>query len=164
MAEIRLKNFNNDLYKMIKAHAREKGIKLMPLLERLLIEAIRKYLNSDQLDGFKDLHNYNVNYSIKISQRKDGSYIVLVTDQSIGGKRAVPTSYENIANQIRQDYEILPDELIFIERYPEKGKHHSSFYREETYDLITFYWDGREYRNPKKKHLSKKEFNKMINS
>lgn len=164
MAEVRLKNFDEELYQRIKDYANEKGIKLIPLLEKLLIDAIKKYLNIDHLKDFKDLHNYDSKYGIKISQRKDGAYVVVVTELSSDRRFSAQYACEKIANQIRTDYEILPDELIFIERYPEKGRKKSSFYREETYDLISFTWNGREYKNPSRKHLAKKEFRKIINA
>jgi hypothetical protein len=164
MAEVRLKNFDEELYKRIKDYANEKGIKLIPLLEKLLIDAIKKHLNIDQLKDFKDLLNYDSKYGIKISQRKDGAYVVVITELTSDRRFSTKYSYEKIANQIRTDYEILPNELIFIEQYPEKGRKNSSFYREETYDLISFTWNGREYKNPRRKHLPKKEFRKIINS
>lgn len=163
MAEVRLKNFDEELYRRIKDYANERGIKLIPLLEKLLIDAIKKYLNIDQLKDFKDLHNYDSKYGIKISQRKDGGYVVVITDLA-SSQFSTRYSYEKIANQIRTDYEILPNELTFIECYPPKGRKNSSFYREETYDLISFTWNGREYKNPRRKHLAKKEFRKIINS
>jgi hypothetical protein len=164
MAEVRLKNFDNELYKRIKDYAAGKGIKLIPLLEKLLIDAIKKYLDIDHLKDFKDLNDYDSKYGIKISQRKDSNYVVIVTELSSDQRFSYKYAWEKIANQIRTDYEILPDELIFIERYPEKGRKNSSFYREETYDLISFTWNGREYKNPRRQHLSKREFRKIINS
>ena len=65
-----------------------------------------------------------------------------------------------LASQILSVVGEKPDNFIFIEHTPDL-KSKLSFYG-ETFDLVSFDWDGTSYQNPHWKRLTREQVNNLM--
>lgn len=65
-----------------------------------------------------------------------------------------------LASDICHEYNVDLNQLVFIERNPDR-KSNLDFYK-ETFDLVEFTFAGNQLSNPKWKRLSKKEVDELI--
>jgi hypothetical protein len=94
--------------------------------------------------------------------KKNDKHIVIATDlHDDNPGTAVAEFCAELANIICMEFSIKHYSLIFIEHTPEmksKLSHNS-----ETFDIVTFEWDGEKFINPPDwKRITREEFLKMI--
>ena len=107
-------------------------------------------------------HNFISRCGIQVRETEDGKYLVIATDLGDDTGTSVTNACETIAEVVCRDYEILPRNLIFIEHYPARGRKKSSFFREETFNIVQFKNNGLKFFSPEWKHLPKEKFIKII--
>lgn len=73
---------------------------------------------------------------------------------------AVTKSAEIIATECVKQQGFDPRRMLFVEHYPEAQRPYPFG---ESYDLVTFTWDGNTARNPDWKALTALEFNDILN-
>ncbi|MFO7842287.1 MAG: hypothetical protein R6V16_00635 [Bacteroidales bacterium] len=94
--------------------------------------------------------------------RKPEKTIVIVTDLYEKNPGTPITEWNTkLAGQICKEFEIKPEELIFIERTPDKQTKLS--FNKETFFKVIFEQNGSEFNNPDWQELSKDEVFKLTN-
>ena len=99
---------------------------------------------------------------LKVVQKKDGKTVAIATEIYRQNPGTPVTEWvAPLATQIMQHIEKQPDEFIFIEHTPDL-RSKLTFY-EETFDRVTFDWDGTKFTNPRWCRLTKEEVNQLLN-
>ncbi|HKL09692.1 MAG TPA: hypothetical protein VJ896_13030 [Bacteroidales bacterium] len=94
--------------------------------------------------------------------RKPEKTIVIVTDLYEKNPGTPITEWNTkLAGQICKEFEIKPEELIFIERTPDKKTKLS--FNKETFFKVIFEQDGSGFNNPDWQEMTKDEVFKLIN-
>ena len=78
----------------------------------------------------------------------------LVVAEQTGEGQSVTNACEVIATEVVRRYGIDPKRMLFIEHYPAQQRPTDG----ESFDLVTFRWDGKRFWNPDWRHLPLKEF------
>jgi hypothetical protein len=118
-----------------------------------------KYMNS--YFDFAGLWDSPSRCGICAIKRNDGKMLVIVTEiyrQNPG--TAVTECVASIATRLLMEYKVTPENLIFIEHSPDL-KSKLTFYG-ETFDLVTFEWDGNHFVNPAWTRLSREKVDAMM--
>lgn len=84
--------------------------------------------------------------------------IQLVIAEETGEGQSVTNACELIATEVVERYGLDPKRMLFIEHYPAKQRPTHG----ESFDLVTFRWDGKRFRNPDWKHVPPAEFYNII--
>lgn len=90
--------------------------------------------------------------------------LVVVGETSEGMSRsagAVTNAAEIIATELVRQQNLDPQRMLYIEHYPEAQRPQPYG---ESYDLVTFTWDGNQARNPEWRHLTVDEFNEILDT
>ena len=118
-----------------------------------------KYM--DQYYDYKGQWDSPSRCGLRIIKRKDGKLLVIVTEiyrQNPG--TAVTEWIAPLATGIMKEYKSSPENLIFIEHSPDL-KSKLTFYG-ETFDAVTFDWDGVTLVSPKWTRLTREEVDAMM--
>lgn len=97
-------------------------------------------------------HNFMSRCGVELITRPDGRVVVVVSD--LGGDddgTSITNAAEQIAALIRQDHELIPEEMVYIEHYPDNN----------TWDRVRFTWTGNEYRSPVWEHITEDDFREI---
>ncbi len=108
-------------------------------------------------------HAFNSKCGIKLIKRKDRKEVVIATDLHKTRHKAgisITNACEKIAELICKDYNITPDQLVFIEYFP-KAKDFIP-HDKEIFNVVAFDSIQGQYRNPKRKELTVEEFRHII--
>jgi hypothetical protein len=98
---------------------------------------------------------------LKIVKRKDRKTLAIVTEIYRQNPGTPVTEWcAPLANQILKVLNENPENFIFVEHTPDL-KSKLSFY-EETFDLVTFEWNGNQYENPQWKRLNQEQVNDLM--
>ena len=90
---------------------------------------------------------------LKIILRKDGKTIAIATEIYRQNPGTPVTEWcAPLATLIMKELNCLPEQFIFIEHTPDL-RSNLTFY-EETFDLVSFQWNGESLTNPKWTRLS----------
>jgi hypothetical protein len=93
---------------------------------------------------------------LKVVKRKDGKTLAIVTEIYRQNPGTPVTEWcAPLANQILKALNENPENFIFVEHTPDL-KSKLSFY-EETFDLVTFDWNGNQFENPQWKRLNQEQ-------
>jgi hypothetical protein len=118
-----------------------------------------KYM--DSYYDFKGLWDSPSRCGLKKVDRSDGLSLVIVTEiyrQNPG--TAVTECVDSIATQLLNEMKITPEKLIFIEHTPDL-RSRLTFYG-ETFDLVSFSWDGCRFTKPEWKRLGREEVDALM--
>lgn len=97
---------------------------------------------------------------LKIVKKRERS-IILVTEFYDSNPGISITNWNtHLAEEICKKYGIDPKRMIFIEHTPEMSST-LSFYQ-ETFDRVTFKWDGKSLSDPQWERVSKQDVIKLI--
>jgi hypothetical protein len=100
---------------------------------------------------------------LKIIKRKDGRTLAIATEiyrENPG--TPVTEVVASIATLVLKRAACDPDDFLFIERTPDL-RSKLTFYG-ETFDFVTFDWDGEKFINPKWKRLTSHQVDEMMES
>jgi len=98
---------------------------------------------------------------IRVIDRKDSRKLVIATEIYRQNPGTPVTEWcAPLATQILNSLDISYDRFIFIEHTPDMGSK-LAFYS-ETFDLVTFDWDGNKLTDPKWKRLERHEVDAMM--
>ena len=87
--------------------------------------------------------------------------IQLVVVGETGEGMSITNAAEIIATELVRQQGLDPRRMLYIEHYPEAQRPQPFG---ETYDLVTFTWDGNQARNPEWRHLTVDEFNEILDT
>lgn len=85
--------------------------------------------------------------------------IPLVIASETGVGMSVTNAAETIATEVVKRCAIDPGKLLFVEHYPESQRPKPYG---ESFDLVTFTWDGTTARNPDWRRLPPDEFEQIL--
>jgi len=111
--------------------------------------------------NFKGLWDSPSCCGLRIIKRRDGNTLVIASEiyrQNPG--TAITECIAPLATQILQENHLSPDQLIFIEHSPDL-KSRLTFYG-ETFDLLSFTWDGNRFTDPIWSRLTQEQVDKMM--
>lgn len=118
-----------------------------------------RYMNSYY--DFKGLWDSPSRCGLHVIKRIDGKILVIVTEiyrQNPG--TAVTECVSTLATGLLKEYKVTPENFIFIEHSPDL-KSKLTFYG-ETFDLVSFDWDGNNFTNPVWTRLSHEVVDAMM--
>jgi hypothetical protein len=100
---------------------------------------------------------------LKLIRRKDGKTLAIATEiyrENPG--TPVTEVVASIATLVFKQSACAPDQFLFIEHTPDL-RSKLTFYG-ETFDFVTFDWDGEQFINPKWRRLTTQEVDEMMES
>lgn len=80
-----------------------------------------------------------------------GETVVIATELADNEGMSITNAYEWLASRITQEYELDPQRTRFIEHYSAASYVGGSI--PDTYDEVSFVWNGREAHNPQWRRL-----------
>ena len=86
--------------------------------------------------------------------------IQLVVAEETGEGQSVTNACEFIATEVVKRYDVDPERMLFIEHYPAAQRPTYG----ESFDLVTFRWDGKRFWNPDWRHLPPHEVYTILNA
>ncbi len=117
------------------------------------------YMNS--YFDFKGLWDSPSKCGLRTIHRKDGKTLVIITEiyrQNPG--TAITDCIASLATQLLTQINASPEDLLFIEHSPDL-RSKLTFYG-ETFDLVTFSWDGNQFSDPDWTRISREEVDAMM--
>ena len=116
----------------------------------------------DEIYHFKGKWDVPSLCGLKIVKKKKKDAIILVTEFYDTNPGTSITNWNtHLAKEICQKYRIDPNHMLFIEHTPKMSKT-LSFYQ-ETFDRVSFTYDGESFTNPQWERISREEVLKLIN-
>jgi len=97
---------------------------------------------------------------LKIVKKKENAIILVTEFYDTNPGTSITNWNTYLAQEICQKYRIDPNRMIFIERTP-KMSSTLSFYQ-ETFDRVTFAWDGESLTDPQWERISIEEVIKLM--
>ena len=98
---------------------------------------------------------------LKIVTRSDGKTVAIATELYRQNPGTPVTEWcAPLATQILRNLGVNPENFIFVEHTPDL-KSKLTFYG-ETFDLVSFDWDGTNFNNPKWKRLRREEVDLLM--
>ena len=115
----------------------------------------------DQYFEYKGQWDSPSKCGIRIINRRDNSKLVIATEIYRQNPGTPVTEWCGpLATQILNSLEIDQDRFFFIEHTPDMGSKLAFYF--ETFDLVSFDWDGSKFINPRWRRLEKLEVDAMI--
>ncbi len=115
----------------------------------------------DQIFHFKGAWDVPSFCGLKVIVKKDKT-IMVITDLYDSNPGSSVTSWiGKLATELIWKYEIEPEKLILIEHNPDR-KSSLEFFK-ETFDLVSFEWNGEEFVSPCWKRLTLDQLVDIIN-
>jgi hypothetical protein len=94
--------------------------------------------------NYKGFWNCDSCCDIEVHRRSDGKYVFVATELPDNPGTSVTNFAEHLATAMRSQYALKPEELIWIEHYPEAKNR-----RKEDFDLVRFLgMEGDAFRTP----------------
>jgi hypothetical protein len=98
---------------------------------------------------------------LKVVRRKDGKTLVIATEIYRQNPGTPVTEWcAPLATGLLKETGCSPEQFIFIEHTPDVGSK-LDFYK-ETFDLVTFIWNGNEYTDPRWQRIDASEVDKLM--
>ena len=117
-----------------------------------------KYI--DQIYHFKGAWDVPSFCGLKIKAKKDKTIVVLTELYDSNTGSSVTSWIDKLATELTKTFEIDPEKLILIEHNPDR-KSSLEFFK-ETFNLVSFEWDGEKFINPSWKRITKTEVDNLI--
>ena len=119
-----------------------------------MIDAVFNYATGHQMS---DLSGRSVNLQSSARCRvRVNNNVVVATELLDNPGMSLTNAAASVAMQVCQYYEILLEQLIWIEHYPEETGH------EETFDLVYFNFESGRLFAPRWKRITKEEVQQLL--
>ena len=86
--------------------------------------------------------------------------VQLIVVEETGEGMSITNAAERIATEVVKRYDIDPKRMMYVEHYPAEQR----LLYGESFDLVTFTWDGKTARNPDWRHMPPAEFHDILNT
>ena len=117
-----------------------------------------KYI--DQIYHFKGAWDVPSFCGLKIITKKDKTVVILTELYDSNPGSSVTSWIDKLATGLIREFEIEPEKLILIEHNPDR-KSSLEFFK-ETFDMVSFEWDGEKLINPSWKRITKEEVDNLL--
>ena len=117
-----------------------------------------KYI--DQIYHFKGAWDVPSFCGLKIIDKSDKTIIVVTELYDTNPGSSVTSWIDKLATELIRRFEIEPEKLILIEHNPDR-KSSLEFFK-ETFDIVSFEWDGEKLINPSWKRITKAEVDNLL--
>jgi hypothetical protein len=111
----------------------------------------------EKIYTFRGLHGFESRCKLRIFDTGDRT-VVIATELEDNPGTTITNYADQLATQIIMEFNIKPDSLIWIEHYPARPE----IGEQETFDLISFKWNGTRYIKPEWYHIEKSMLDKII--
>lgn len=109
----------------------------------------------DSFYNFKGLWNVPSKCGLKVVQNKNMTVFIVTELYDENPGTSVTNYCAQLASLLREDYNANPETLIFIEHVPGRGSKLENY--SETFDKVSFKWDGKAFSDPKWDRISKEK-------
>jgi hypothetical protein len=92
-----------------------------------------------------------------VHRRSDGKHIFVATELPDNPGTSVTNSAEHLATAMREEYRLKPEDVIWIEHYPEAKDR-----RKESFDLVRFAVVGDTFRTPVWTRITEQAVDELI--
>jgi len=116
---------------------------------------------TDYIYHFKGAWDVPSFCGLKIISKKDKTIVVLTELYDSNPGSSVTSWIDKLATGLIREYEIEPEKLILIEHNPDRKS--SLEFINETFDLVTFEWNGEKFVSPSWKRLTLNQIVDIIN-
>ncbi len=123
---------------------------------------------NDQNQFVDEIYHYKGEWDVpslcglKIVKNKERAIILVTEFYNKNPGTSITNWNTHLAKDLCQKYRIDPNHMIFIEHTPKMSKT-LSFYQ-ETFDRVTFKWDGESFTDPHWERISKEEVIKLMDA
>lgn len=117
-----------------------------------------KYI--DQIYYFKGAWDVPSFCGIKIIVQKDNTIVIVTELYDSNPGSSVTSRVDKLATEIMEKFDIERDKLFFIEHNPNRKSKFEFF--KETFDLVSFEWNGEKFINPTWERITKGEVDGLI--
>lgn len=97
---------------------------------------------------------------LKVVKTQEKTIIIATEMYDSNPGSSVTSRAGQLATEIIRKFNIPWDQLIFIEHIPDR-KSNLVFY-DETFDIVSFQWDGNQFIHPSWKRVSAREVHEMM--
>jgi len=109
----------------------------------------------EEIHTFKGLHGFPSRCFLRIY--KTGEKTVIIATELRDNPGTSITNYAaQLATGALQTFNVQPEQLVWVEHYP-AGDTEREGEGEDTYDIVTFTWNGDNLTTPVWRHSNKKE-------
>ena len=116
----------------------------------------------DEIYNFKGEWGIPSKCGLKIIDKKDRTIIIVTEFYKSNPGTSVTNWNTHLATELCVKFNIHPEKMIFIEHAPEMSSRFS-FYK-ETFDRVSFDWDGKSFSNPRWERITREEIYELINT
>ena len=114
----------------------------------------------DQIYNYKGAWEIRSLCGLKIVKKGSHTIVIVSEMYETNPGSSVTSCIDKLANEIIDKFGIEPDQMMFIEHYPDR-KSNLEFFR-ETFDLVQFDWDGSKFMNPNWKRIKREDIDQLI--
>lgn len=114
----------------------------------------------DHIYHFKGAWDVPSFCGLKIISKKDKTIVVLTELYDSNPGSSVTSWIDKLATELIREFEIEPEKLILIEHNPDR-KSSLEFFK-ETFNIVSFKWNGEKYVNPSWDRKTKTEIENLI--
>jgi hypothetical protein len=93
--------------------------------------------------NYKGFRGCDSSCDIEVHRRSDGKHVFVATELPDNPGVSVTNCAEHLATAMREEYRLKPEDVIWIEHYPEAKDR-----RKESFDLVRFAVVGDTFRTP----------------
>ena len=97
---------------------------------------------------------------LKVISKPDKTIIITTELYESNPGTSVTSWVDKLATELIQKFKINPGQLTFIVHNPDR-KSNLEFFK-ETFDIVSFAWDGEKFINPSWKRITKEELDLLI--
>lgn len=108
--------------------------------------------------NYKGFWNCDSCCDIEVHRRSDGKYVFVATELPDNPGTSVTNFAEHLATAMRSQYALKPEDVIWIEHYPE-----AKVRRKEDFDLVRFLsMEGDSFRSPVWTRISEQSVDELV--
>ena len=106
---------------------------------------------------YKGFWGCDASCDIEVHLRSDGKHVFIATEVPENRGTSITNYAEHLATAMRKQYGLKPEDVIWIEHYPEAKDR-----RKESFDLVRFAVEGDSFRTPVWTRLTEETVDDLI--
>jgi len=114
----------------------------------------------DTVFDFSGMLGMHSRCGIKVVRKGDKHIFVVTELFEENPGTSITDACARLANRLLSEHGLTPDQLVYIEHCPDRGSALQHY--QETFDLVTFEWDGAKLTNPDWKRITREQADEML--